>query len=211
MIKRFILSFLFKAWLVYSAAIYVRHEEESGLLRLLPIAAALITMGPLLGAIHWAVTIDPVYDSSARRLSIVERDDSDFCRDDCDDDDDDSDSDGNKSKKSKNKKKKCIFHFWQIFTVVSRIISLALLCYVYHEHWLEVGGDSVRLAVLETVPYALLVVLGNVGLQYAAFGGTLFSGLLAVFLPNQIPLKKQQEITLFEGNNQVQNLFSFFD
>ena len=51
------------------------------------------------------------------------------------------------------------------FSVVSRIISLALLCYVYHEHWLEVGGDSVRLAVLETVPYALLVVLGNVGLQ----------------------------------------------
>jgi hypothetical protein len=46
-----------------------------------------------------------------------------------------------------------------------RIISLALLCYVYHEHWLEVGGDSVRLAVLETVPYALLVILGNVGLQ----------------------------------------------
>jgi hypothetical protein len=42
---------------------------------------------------------------------------------------------------------------------------LALLCYVYHEHWLEVGGDSVRLAVLETVPYALLVILGNVGLQ----------------------------------------------
>jgi len=40
-----------------------------------------------------------------------------------------------------------------------RIISLALLCYVYHEHWLEVGGDSVRLAVLETVPYALLVIL----------------------------------------------------
>ncbi len=98
-------------------------------------------------------------------MSVVERDDSDFCRDDCDDDDDDSDSDGNKSKKSKNKKKKCIFHFWQIFTVVCRIISLALLCYVYHEHWLEVGGDSVRLAVLETVPYALLVVLGNVGLQ----------------------------------------------
>jgi hypothetical protein len=40
-----------------------------------------------------------------------------------------------------------------------RIISLALLCYVYHEHWLEVGGDSVRLAVLETVPYALVVIL----------------------------------------------------
>jgi hypothetical protein len=35
--------------------------------------------------------------------------------------------------------------------------------------------------------------------QYAAFGGTLFSGLLAVFLPNQIPSQKQ-EITLLEGN-----------
>ena len=54
----------------------MRHEEESGLLRLLPVAAALITMGPLLGAIHWAVTIDPVYDSNLRRSSILEAEDS---------------------------------------------------------------------------------------------------------------------------------------
>jgi len=145
-------------------------------------------MGPLLGAIHWAVTIDPVYDNNVRRSSIIETEDSDF------------EPDANKAEKNQDdRKKKCIYHCWQIVTVVSRIISLALLCYVYHEHWLEVGGDSVRLAVLETVPYALLVVLGNVGLQYATFGGTLFSGLLAVFLPNQVPSQKQ-EITLYEGN-----------
>ena len=118
---------------------------------------------------------------------------SDFSPDTCDDDEDTCES-----KKSSNKKKKMIFHLWQSFTVVSRIISLALLCYVYHEHWQEVGGDSIRLAVLETVPYALLVILGNVGLQYAVFGGTFLSGLLAVFLPNQIPSEKQ-EMALFEG------------
>jgi hypothetical protein len=47
----FFLQFLFScflAWLVYSAAIYVRHEEESGLLRLLPIAAGLYDLGTIL-------------------------------------------------------------------------------------------------------------------------------------------------------------------
>ena len=150
-------------------------------------------MGPLLGAIHWAVTIDAVYDNNVRRSSILDTEDSDF------------NPDGpNAGKPQDDRKKQCIYHCWQIVTVVSRIISLALLCYVYHEHWLEVGGDSVRLAVLETVPYALLVILGNVGLQYAQFGGTLFSGLLAVFLPNQVPSQKQ-EITLYDGGNQVRH------
>jgi hypothetical protein len=37
--------FCLSAWLVYSAAIYVRHEEESGLLRLLPIAAGFYDLG----------------------------------------------------------------------------------------------------------------------------------------------------------------------
>ncbi len=62
---------------------------------------------------------------------------------------------------------------------------------MYYEHWEEVGGDSVRLAVLETVPYALLILLGNIGLQYIFFGGTLLSGLIAVFLPNQVHTHKE--------------------
>lgn len=48
-----------------------------------------------------------------------------------------------------------------------------------------------RLAVLETVPYALLILLGNIGLQYIFFGGTLLSGLIAVFLPNQVHTFKE--------------------
>jgi hypothetical protein len=65
-------------------------------------------MGPLLGAIHWAVTIDPVYDSSLRRSSILETEDSDFAPDG-----DDKSATG---KMSEDRKKKLIYHCWQIFT-----------------------------------------------------------------------------------------------
>ncbi len=50
------------AWLVYSVAIYIKHNnEDTGLLRLFPIISALVTIPPIFGAIHWAVAIKPSY------------------------------------------------------------------------------------------------------------------------------------------------------
>ena len=50
------------AWFTYGLAIYVSHDnEDTGLLRLLPIISALVSIPPIFGAIHWAAAIEPSY------------------------------------------------------------------------------------------------------------------------------------------------------
>ena len=50
------------AWLTYSISIYVNYDsEETGLSRLFPVMAAIVTIPPIFGAIHWAVSIEPSY------------------------------------------------------------------------------------------------------------------------------------------------------
>ena len=58
------------------------------------------------------------------------------------------------------------------------------MAYVYHEHWLEVGWSSVRIAVVETVPFVLILVLGNIAIQFMYHLGSILEGLIGIFMPN---------------------------
>jgi hypothetical protein len=69
------------------------------------------------------------------------------------------------------------------------------LAYVYHEHWLEVGWSSVRLAVVETVPFVLILVLGNIAIQFMYHLGFILEGLIGIFMPNGY-LKVRNKYTL---------------
>lgn len=180
------------AWLCYCLAIYFLHEsEDTGLLRLLPFISAFVSFPPLFGAIHWAVSIDVAYKASggvdANADVVNPEDEFGAC-------------DG----KSVNLKGRplCFYRFWQISTITTRMVSMGLLAYVYHEHWLEVGKSSVRLAVAETVPYLELILLGNVALQFATYGGSLTAGVVAVFLPNGfLQTKRDDAMSSLSGSS----------
>lgn len=46
------------AWVVYGACIYSDYLEDTGFSKLLPVALACLTFGPMLGAIHWSYSIN---------------------------------------------------------------------------------------------------------------------------------------------------------
>ncbi len=80
--------------------------------------------------------------------------------------------------------------------------SSGLLVYVYHEHWLEVGWSSVKLAVVETVPLGLILVLGNIAIQFMYHFGSVLEGLVGVLLPNgYLKVTKSLEFHQFAQNN----------
>ena len=58
------------------------------------------------------------------------------------------------------------------------------MAYVYYEHWLEVGWSSVRIAVVETVPFVLILVLGNIAIQFMYHLGSILEGFIGIFMPN---------------------------
>merc|ERR1719232_409050 len=115
------------AWFTYGLAIYVSHDnEDTGLLRLLPIISALVSIPPIFGAIHWAAAIEPSYPIP----SLCEK----------------SSEDSLTSLKGQRSKLQIT---WQLTTILTRFVSFTLLAYVYYEHWLEVGWSSIQLAVAE--------------------------------------------------------------
>ena len=73
---------------------------------------------------------------------------------------------------------------WQFCTSLTRITSVALLAYVHYEHWAEVGWSNVKLAVAETVPFLVLLVIGNIALQFVHQFGTVAEGLIGMLMPN---------------------------
>lgn len=150
------------AWLAYSIAMFANNDkEETGLLRLFPVLTALVTIPPLFGAIHWAVAIEPSYANAIQN----EKEEKESIL----------------SLKGQTSKLQII---WQLLTALTRVTSLALLAFVYYEHWLEVGWSSVRLAVVETIPFIVVLMLGNVAIQCVYHFGSLFEGLIGIFMPN---------------------------
>jgi len=150
------------AWLTYSISIYVNYDsEETGLSRLFPVMAAIVTIPPIFGAIHWAVSIEPSYDGTLVNKNF--------------------DNDSVKSLQGQTSKLQI---FWQILTFLTRCTSFGLLAYVYYEHWLEVGWSSVRIAVVETVPFVLILVLGNIAIQFMYHLGSILEGFIGIFMPN---------------------------
>jgi len=85
------------AWLTYSISIYVNYDsEDTGLSRLFPAMAAIVTIPPIFGAIHWAVSIEPSYDNLVKKHI---------------------DTDSVKSLKGQTSKLQI---FWQLFTFLTR-------------------------------------------------------------------------------------------
>ena len=145
------------AWFAYSVIIYAQHGEEAGMLRILPLIVALVSFGPMFSAIHWALVINPSY-TTKESMDKANENQPDLAEMD----------------------KKYLYRSWQVSTIIVRLTSLALLCFVYFDHWLEVGA----FAVAVKVPYLLLILVANMGLQYACFGRSLRSALLSSLVPN---------------------------
>ena len=150
------------AWFTYGIAIYVSHDnEDTGLLRLLPIISALVSIPPIFGAIHWAAAIEPSYPIP----SLCEK----------------SSEDSLTSLKGQRSKLQIT---WQLTTILTRFVSFTLLAYVYYEHWLEVGWSSIQLAVAETIPFLMVLILGNVAIQLVYHFGSILEGFMGIFTPN---------------------------
>ena len=149
------------AWFIYGISIYANYIEDTGFSKLLPIVVAVGAFAPMLGAIHWSYAINPTYNKNERKLN----------------------SDSNMQLDNV---QKILVVLWSMLTVVTRVASLAVLAYVYYEHWLEVQVVTVnlKLALVETLPYLVLIVLGNVGLQFACSTKSVFCGLASILFPN---------------------------
>ena len=157
------------AWLVYSIAIYIKHNnEDTGLLRLFPIISALVTIPPIFGAIHWAVAIQSSYDTKPSINENLQN----------------SKNNPDDSITSLRGQRSRLQITWQLTTFLTRIVSFSLLVYVYYEHWLEVGVNNIQIAVAVTIPYIMVLVLGNVAIQLVYQFGSLLDGLIGIFTPN---------------------------
>ena len=119
---------------------------------------AFVSFGPVVTAVHWSTVINPSYKAT----SLEE------------------DKANDNLPELPNMYKKHLFKIWQIFTLITRVVSIALLCYVYSSHWFEVGDVT----FLMMLPYLFLIVAANLGLQYAMFGTSMLNALLSTFVPN---------------------------
>ena len=148
------------AWLVYGISIYTNYIEETGFSKLLPLAVAVLAIPPFLGTVHWSSAINPAYNKADRETSL--------------------------NIKKLDIVQKLLIMLWSIFTVITRVTSIALLIFIYYEHWSEVEVVTVnlKLALIETVPYVILLALGNVGLQYACSNRSFICGILSFLFPN---------------------------
>ena len=157
------------AWLVYSIAIYIKHNnEDTGLLRLFPIISALVTIPPIFGTIHWAVAIRPSYVTKPNINENLQN----------------SKNNPDDSITSLRGQRSRLEITWQLTTFLTRFVSFSLLVYVYYEHWLQVGVNNIQIAVVITIPYIMVLVLGNVAIQLVYQFGSLLDGLIGIFTPN---------------------------
>ena len=159
------------AWLFYSLSSHWTHGEEAGLLRILPFFVAILSVGPFLAAAFWAYAVSPSYETSKGSNNEAK-----MYEDSSDKEDDTPVMD-----------RKWVFVFWQVSTVVTRLTSLALLGFVYLDHWIEVGAPGwFRPALfLYTLPYLILLLFSNVGLHLGCLGAK--SGLGRAFLSCLLP------------------------
>lgn len=150
------------AWFCYSLVIYGMYEEETGILRMMPLVLAFVSFAPCLAAVHWRVGVRQGYNDCADNVSDDDDDDVSCCE----------------------MPRRNLFVAWQMSTIVTRLTSLGLLCFVFSQHWVEVGG-TLKVALLMMIPYLLLIVAMNFGLQFGTFGhASLRSALLSIALPN---------------------------
>ena len=160
------------AWLVYSVAIYIKHNnEDTGLLRLFPIISALVTIPPIFGAIHWAVAIKPSYVTNKPPIFNENHNQS-------------KNNNPDDSITSLRGQRSRLQITWQLTTILTRFASFSLLSYVYYEHWLEVGVNNIQIAVAITLPYLMVLILGNVAIQLVYQFGSLLEGFMGIFTPN---------------------------
>lgn len=137
--------------------IYSLHNEETGILRITPFILAFVSFGPFMGAFHWSRCVNPSYGGSRPKTGSLGL---------------------------SGVSKKYLFVAWQICTIITRLTSLALLCFCFFEHWFEVGG-ALKIALLLMLPLVFLILVVNLGLQFASFGtSTIKSALMSSFLPN---------------------------
>ena len=126
----------------------------------MPLAVAVITLAPFLGATHWSSTINPLYNKPERETTL--------------------------DIKKLDGIQKGLLILWSVFTSITRVASIGLLVYIYYEHWSEVQVVTVnlRLALIETVPYAILLAFGNIGLQFACSKRSFVCGIVSCLFPN---------------------------
>ena len=85
------------------------------------------------------------------------------------------------------------------------------MAYVYYEHWLEVGWSSVRIAVVETVPFVLILVLGNIAIQFMYHLGSILEGFIGIFMPNgYLKVCSTYIITSFTFTFTLHSIYWFF-
>ena len=81
----------------------------SGFTKFFPVALACLTLVPCLAAVHWSYSVNPIY---AKTRKSVE-----------------------KPPKDRNTRWVTV---WSIFSAFTRIATLALLIFIYYEHWKDV-------------------------------------------------------------------------
>ena len=148
------------AWLVYGISIYVNYIEDTGFSKFLPLAFGVLAIPPFLGAIHWSSAINPLYNKPERETSL--------------------------DVKKLDTIQKLLVMLWSVFTIVTRVTSIGLLIFIYFEHWSEVQVVTVnlKLALIETMPYVILLALGNIGLQFACSKRSFVCGIISFLFPN---------------------------
>ena len=148
------------AWLVYGISIYVNYIEDTGFSKLLPLAFSILAIPPFLGAIHWSSAINPLYNKPERETTL--------------------------DVKKLDTIQKLLVMLWSVFTIITRVTSIGLLIFIYFEHWSEVQVVTVnlKLALIETMPYVILLALGNIGLQFACSKRSFVCGIISFLFPN---------------------------
>merc|ERR1712110_274961 len=70
--------------------------------------------------------------------------------------------------------------------IITRVTSIGLLIFIYYEHWseVEVVTANLKLALIETMPYVILLALGNIGLQFACSKRSFICGIISFLFPN---------------------------
>ena len=98
------------AFVSYGASVYSEHGEDSGFAKFFPLSLAALTLCLCLAAIHWAYSVNPLYAKVARTLPGPVKDG----------------------------RARALVLFWSVVSAVTRIATLALLIFIYYEHWKDV-------------------------------------------------------------------------
>ena len=131
--------------------IYSLFNEDGGILRILPFIFTFVSFGPFIGALYWATSLNPRYNEVySNRCERVR-----------------TNNNIEEAKTSRN----YLFYGWQIFTIITRLVSLILLCYVFYQHFAEVGAH-VKIILFIFSSVLLLILVVNFSLQFACLGSS---------------------------------------